>query len=158
MPTIIGYSLRAGFEPTYSPLQVGMFLPIELPEHIRPFGRRTGGMPACVKQWYLRLDLNQRPTEYESVALPIELHRHKIAQKITWTPVRMVVSAPSFQPFAEDIPHFVVLGTALDFFKATIQDRSGNLSVPRESYRRWYSVRESNPCFGGENPAALPLA
>ena len=36
MPTIIGYSLRVGFEPTYSPLQVGTFLPIELPEHMVP--------------------------------------------------------------------------------------------------------------------------
>ena len=37
----VGYSLRVGFEPTYSPLQAGTFSPIELPEHVRPFGRKN---------------------------------------------------------------------------------------------------------------------
>lgn len=40
----VGYSLRVGFEPTYFPLQVGTFSPIELPEHIRPFGRNNHEM------------------------------------------------------------------------------------------------------------------
>lgn len=79
----VGYSLRVGFEPTYSPLQVGTFSPIELPEHVRPCGRNWVWMSSLlVSRWYLRLDLNQRPTGYESVAPPLSYTGIKSHRKL----------------------------------------------------------------------------
>lgn len=65
----VGYLLRVGFEPTYSPYKWGRSYLLNYRNIFALSGETIMKCSACVEQWDLRLDLNQQPIGYEPIAL-----------------------------------------------------------------------------------------